>query len=142
MSVIVSKQRPRKISLHGDDGVEYNFLLKGHEDLRQDERVMQLFGLVNSLLASEQATGAVHLSVHTYSVVPLSPNSGIISWVANCDTLNALVQEYRAPRGIPHRLLSRLPPLLPAPLPGRIRSRLPCPMGAQSSPRVRRPELW
>ena len=26
------------------------FLLKGHEDLRQDERVMQLFGLVNTLL--------------------------------------------------------------------------------------------
>jgi FKBP12-rapamycin complex-associated protein len=25
--------------------------LKGHEDIRQDERVMQLFGLVNTLLA-------------------------------------------------------------------------------------------
>lgn len=31
------------------DGVEYEFLLKGHEDLRQDERVMQLFTLVNAL---------------------------------------------------------------------------------------------
>ena len=114
MSVIVSKQRPRKILLHGDDGVEYAFLLKGHEDLRQDERVMQLFGLVNSLLASEQATGAVHLSVHTYSVVPLSPNSGIISWVENCDTLNALVQDYRAPRGIKlkieHMLMAKYSP--------------------------------
>ena len=41
MQVIVSKQRPRKVSMYGDDGVEYVFLLKGREDLRQDERVMQ-----------------------------------------------------------------------------------------------------
>ena len=32
----------------GSDGREYVFLLKGHEDLRQDERVMQLFGLVDT----------------------------------------------------------------------------------------------
>ena len=32
------------------------FLLKGHEDLRQDERVMQLFGLVNSLLLNTPET--------------------------------------------------------------------------------------
>ena len=29
------------------------FLLKGHEDLRQDERVMQFFSLVNSLLVND-----------------------------------------------------------------------------------------
>ena len=33
-----------------------------------------------------------------YSVVPLSPNSGLISWVANCDTLHALIKEYRDAR--------------------------------------------
>ena len=40
----------------GSNGQEYQFLLKGHEDLRQDERVMQLFGLVNSLLLSNPET--------------------------------------------------------------------------------------
>lgn len=40
--VITSKQRPRKLTIHGSDGEEYTFLLKGHEDLRQDERVMQV----------------------------------------------------------------------------------------------------
>ena len=42
--------------LAGSDGREYQFLLKGHEDLRQDERVMQLFGLVNSLLKDNAHT--------------------------------------------------------------------------------------
>jgi len=41
--VITSKQRPRKLTILGSDGDEYAFLLKGHEDLRQDERVMQVF---------------------------------------------------------------------------------------------------
>jgi hypothetical protein len=41
--VITSKQRPRKLTIHGSDGKDYAFLLKGHEDLRQDERVMQVF---------------------------------------------------------------------------------------------------
>jgi len=44
------------VKLAGSNGHEYQFLLKGHEDLRQDERVMQLFGLVNSLLLSNPET--------------------------------------------------------------------------------------
>ena len=40
----------------GSNGSEFMFLLKGHEDLRQDERVMQLFGLVNTLLANDPET--------------------------------------------------------------------------------------
>ncbi len=56
LKVIESKQRPRKLAIRGSDGHEYPFLLKGHEDLRQDERVMQLFGLVNTLLANDRDT--------------------------------------------------------------------------------------
>ena len=41
--MITSKQRPRKLTILGGDGRKYMFLLKGHEDLRQDERVMQFF---------------------------------------------------------------------------------------------------
>jgi hypothetical protein len=59
LQVISSKQRPRKLTIHGGDGAEYMFLLKGHEDLRQDERVMQLFGLVNSMLAAGEERRAV-----------------------------------------------------------------------------------
>ena len=39
LHVITSKQRPRKLSITGGDLQTYGFLLKGHEDLRQDERV-------------------------------------------------------------------------------------------------------
>ncbi|KAG8368518.1 hypothetical protein BUALT_Bualt15G0054000 [Buddleja alternifolia] len=98
--VITSKQRPRKLTIHGSDGEDYAFLLKGHEDLRQDERVMQLFGLVNTLLANSRKTAEKDLSIQRYAVIPLSPNSGLIGWVPNCDTLHQLIREYRDARKI------------------------------------------
>jgi len=112
--VITSKQRPRKLTIHGSDGNDYAFLLKGHEDLRQDERVMQLFGLVNTLLENSRKTSEKDLSIQRYAVIPLSPNSGLIGWVPNCDTLHALIREYRDARKIflnqEHRLMLAFAP--------------------------------
>ena len=114
LTVITSKQRPRKLSIFGSDGAEYVFLLKGHEDLRQDERVMQLFGLVNSMLANDRETAERELTIARYAVIPLSPNSGLIGWVPNTDTLHALIREYRDARKIPlnveHRLMLGMAP--------------------------------
>ncbi|KAK0422862.1 hypothetical protein QR680_007831 [Steinernema hermaphroditum] len=95
LNVIMSKQRPRKISIRGSDGNLYAFLLKGHEDPRQDERVMQLFGLINTLLLHENDTCRRNLTIQRYSIVPLSSNSGLIGWLSNSDTLHALIRDYR-----------------------------------------------
>jgi len=62
--------------------------------------VMQLFGLVNTLLAVEQETARSFLNIITYSVIPLSPTSGIISWVPNAPTFNTLINGYRKERNI------------------------------------------
>ncbi len=109
LTVITSKQRPRKLAIKGSDGREYQYLLKGHEDLRQDERVMQLFGLVNTLLASDPETLKRHLNIQRYPVIPLSPNSGLIGWVPHCDTLHALIRDYRESKkillNVEHRLM-------------------------------------
>ncbi|XP_062176298.1 serine/threonine-protein kinase TOR isoform X2 [Alnus glutinosa] len=100
LGIITSKQRPRKLTIHGSDGKDHAFLLKGHEDLRQDERVMQLFGLVNTLLKNSRETEEKDLYIERYSVIPLSPNSGLIGWVPHCDTLHQLIREYREARKI------------------------------------------
>ena len=95
ISVIASKQRPRRMSMLGNNGINYEFLLKGHEDLRQDERVMQLFGLINACLNNDNLTNNRNLEIIRYSVLPLSNNSGVIGWVQNCDTINQLIKSYR-----------------------------------------------
>ena len=110
LTVITSKQRPRKLIMIGSDGLEYPFLLKGHEDLRQDERVMQLFQLINHLLGKLKSK----LSIQRYAVVPLSPNSGLLTWVSHCDTLHSLIRDYREQHkillNIEHRLMLQQAP--------------------------------
>ena len=65
--------------------------MKGHEDLRQDERVMQLFGLVNALLANDRDTRKRDLAIRRYSAIPLSLKC-IVGWVPHCDTLHQLIR--------------------------------------------------
>uniref|UniRef100_A0AAU7B991 Serine/threonine-protein kinase TOR n=1 Tax=Pyrrhocoris apterus TaxID=37000 RepID=A0AAU7B991_PYRAP len=114
LQVITSKQRPRKLCIRGSNGNDYMFLLKGHEDLRQDERVMQLFGLVNTLLVNDPDTARRNLTIQRYAVIPLSTNSGLIGWVPHCDTLHTLIRDYREKKkillNIEHRIMTRMAP--------------------------------
>ncbi|XP_027228160.1 serine/threonine-protein kinase mTOR isoform X1 [Penaeus vannamei] len=112
LQVLTSKQRPRKLCIRGSNGRDIVFLLKGHEDLRQDERVMQLFGLVNTLLISNPDTFRRNLTIQRFAVIPLSTNSGLIGWVPHCDTLHALIRDWREKKkillNIEHRIMMRM----------------------------------
>ncbi|KAL8819240.1 MAG: hypothetical protein Q9223_002295 [Gallowayella weberi] len=114
LNVIPSKQRPRKMALLGSDGTSYTFVLKGHEDIRQDERVMQLFGLVNTLLNSDSESFKRHLNIQQFPAIPLSQNSGLLGWVPNSDTFHNLIKEYRESRrillNIEHRIMLQMAP--------------------------------
>jgi len=98
----------------GSDGNQHDYLLKGHEDIRQDERVMQLFGLVNTLLATDPECLKRHLNIQRFSAVPLSTSSGLLGWVPNSDTLHILIREYRESRkillNIEHRIMLQMAP--------------------------------
>ena len=95
LKCLSSKRKPRRMKIFGSDGKEYEYLLKGHEDLRLDSRVMQLLSLVNTLLQKNDATEKKNLEIITYPVIPLSTNSGILGWVQNCDTIQVLISDYR-----------------------------------------------
>ncbi|KAL5111824.1 Serine/threonine-protein kinase mTOR [Taenia crassiceps] len=95
LMVMTSKQHPRKCTMLGSNGKTYVFLLKGHEDTRQDERVMQFFGLINTLLMTNPETLRRNLTIQRFSIIPLSTNTGLIGWVPNSDTLHSLIREYR-----------------------------------------------
>lgn len=113
-NVINSKQRPRKLNINGSDGQSHTFLLKGHEDIRQDERVMQLFGLCNTLLSMDSESYKRHLNIERYPAIPLSQNSGLLGWVPNSDTIHVLIREYRDCRkillNIEHRIMLQMAP--------------------------------
>ena len=79
--VMGSKQKPRRMRIKGNDGRMYQFLLKGHEDLRQDERVMQLFGLINQLFRRDRDMNKRDDYIEQYGVIPLSHKVGVVQWV-------------------------------------------------------------
>ncbi|CAN3370118.1 serine/threonine-protein kinase Tor2p [Diutina catenulata] len=114
LSVISSKQRPRDLSCQGSDGNAYRYVLKGHEDIRQDNLVMQLFGLVNTLLANDPECFKRHLDIQKYPAIPLSPKVGLLGWVPNSDTFHVLIREYRESRkiflNIEHRIMLQMAP--------------------------------
>ncbi|CAK5267693.1 unnamed protein product [Mycena citricolor] len=114
LTVIASKQRPRRLCLTGSNGRDYQYLLKGHEDLRQDERVMQLFSLVNNLLYLDGSSFTRRLHIQRYPVIPIAPNAGLLGWVQDSDTLHVLVRDYREARkvvlNIEYRMMIQMAP--------------------------------
>lgn len=48
-----SIRRPKRITIYGSDEKSYKILVKGIEDLRLDQRIEQLFSVMNSLLESD-----------------------------------------------------------------------------------------
>ena len=114
VAIIPSKQRPRKLTIRGSDGKGYEFCLKGHEDIRQDERVMQLFGLVNTLLSHDSESFKRHLNIQPYPAIPLSQLSGLLGWVPNSETMHNLIKDYRDHRrillNIEHRIMLQMAP--------------------------------
>lgn len=55
---------------------------------------------------------AAFTSIQRYAVIPLSTNSGLIGWVPHCDTLHALIRDYREKKkillNIEHRIMLRV----------------------------------
>eukprot|EP00055_Hartaetosiga_balthica_P013374 m.68538 g.68538 ORF g.68538 m.68538 type:complete len:2576 (-) comp8246_c0_seq1:359-8086(-) len=99
--VMQSKQRPRRVKILDSEGKTHQYLLKGQEDPRMDERVMAFLGLVNNLLQQDFSTRTSFVGIRRYSITPISPDTGMIGWLHNCDTLFELIRTYRQANKIP-----------------------------------------
>uniref|UniRef100_A0A8C3EIM9 DNA-dependent protein kinase catalytic subunit n=1 Tax=Corvus moneduloides TaxID=1196302 RepID=A0A8C3EIM9_CORMO len=90
------------------DEQEYPFLVKGGEDLRQDQRIEQLFDVMNIILSQDAACSQRNMQLKTYQVIPMTTRLGLIKWLENTCTLkeflkNSMSKEedtsYYSPRG-------------------------------------------
>ncbi|CCW59851.1 unnamed protein product [Phytomonas sp. EM1] len=100
ISVMPSKQKPRRFGIEASDGKTYYFLLKGHEDMRQDERVMQFIGLINTIFMSDNSATSIGLTILQYVVIPLTNNVGIIGWVEKTETIYKMLETHRRETGV------------------------------------------
>jgi hypothetical protein len=112
LKCMTSIRRPKRITFNGDNESEYFFLVKvgvlraraleppwrrrafvatcgavvvsqGGEDLRQDQRIEQLFTVMNSILQQNAPTAQRGLKLGTYAVIPMTRRVGLIEWVVN-----------------------------------------------------------
>jgi hypothetical protein len=93
--ILPTKTRPKKVAVTGSDGRRYTYLLKGREDLRLDERLMQFLTTVNLLLAADPAARQRGLRTRHYTVTPLSSRAGLIQWVEETTPLFSLYQAWQ-----------------------------------------------
>jgi PI-3-kinase-related kinase SMG-1 len=79
--------------------LRYTFLLKGQEDLRLDERIMQLLRICNALFAQHknvtQKDAKLPYTCTPYSVTPLGFRSGLIEWVNEATPLFQVYRKWR-----------------------------------------------
>ncbi|KAF7660907.1 hypothetical protein LDENG_00272900 [Lucifuga dentata] len=87
VKVMSSIRRPKRLIIRGHDERDHPFLVKGGEDLRQDQRIEQLFGVMNILLSHDTACTHRGLQLHTYQVIPINTRIGLIEWMENTCTL-------------------------------------------------------
>ncbi|KAF8592595.1 hypothetical protein K439DRAFT_1625944 [Ramaria rubella] len=83
VEVMKSLAKPRKITLHADNGKTFAFLGKPKDDLRKDARLMDFNAIINKLLKTNSDSRRRQLHIRTYSVVTLNEESGLIEWVPN-----------------------------------------------------------
>ncbi|XP_022110995.1 DNA-dependent protein kinase catalytic subunit-like [Acanthaster planci] len=87
VKVLSSMRKPKRIVIRGNDEHDYSFLVKGGEDLRLDQRVEQLFRIMNSILEQDSTCSQQGLQLVTYEVIPMTPRLGMIEWAQNTTTL-------------------------------------------------------
>ncbi|XP_072167614.1 serine/threonine-protein kinase SMG1-like [Diadema setosum] len=95
VNILPTKTKPKKLVFQGSDGRKYTYLFKGLEDLHLDERIMQFLSIVNSMFARNKRQDAPLFHACHYSVTPLGPRSGLISWVDGASALFGLYKRWQ-----------------------------------------------
>ncbi|XP_070248944.1 DNA-dependent protein kinase catalytic subunit [Myotis yumanensis] len=91
VKTMASIRKPKRIIIRGHDERDYPFLVKGGEDLRQDQRVEQLFEVMNVILSRDAACSQRNMQLQTYHVIPMTSRLGLIEWIENTFTLKELL---------------------------------------------------
>ncbi|TPX35377.1 hypothetical protein SeMB42_g07198 [Synchytrium endobioticum] len=109
----ISLRRPKKVDIIGSDERVYSWLVKAGEDLRLDQRVEQLFTVMNEIIAKDPASAREGMHVSTYKVVPMTHTLGIIEWIPNTMTIMGCLKTSKEFEEVERKALERYVKTLP-----------------------------
>lgn len=84
-----SIRKPKKLTINGSNEKQYDLLVKGGEDLRLDQRIQQVFKVMNKCFEDDPNCHNRQLKISTFQVVPITNRAGVIEWV-NVNNLKTL----------------------------------------------------
>lgn len=93
IKIFTSLRMPIKIRIYCSDGKTYPYLVKYGEDMRQDERIQQIFHHMSDLLKSDEKCRNHQLSINGYRVIPINVFCGILSFVEHTVSMFDLVRQ-------------------------------------------------
>lgn len=83
---------PAVITFYTDESeVTHKMMFKSGDDLRQDQLIMQMVSLMDNLLKKVN----LDLKLHTYGILALSKDDGIMEFVTGSDAVSAVLKEYK-----------------------------------------------
>lgn len=94
--ILGSIKRPKRIIVHGSNEKDYQLLIKGGEDLRLDQRVQQLFTIMNKIFREDPTCLNREIYLKTFAVTPMTNRLGSLEWVDNTEPLKALINREHA----------------------------------------------
>ncbi|CAJ0571385.1 unnamed protein product, partial [Mesorhabditis spiculigera] len=90
--VFSSLVKPKKFTIRGRDGKNYEVMVKGGDDeLRKDGRFNDVNRMMNSLMRRNPAARRRQLNVKTYSAIPLAGKGGIMEFLPHLDSYRSVV---------------------------------------------------
>jgi serine/threonine-protein kinase ATR len=96
VEVLKSKEKPKKVTFIGSDGIRRPFLCKREErgDMRKNSRLMEFASVINRLfLQDPESRRRSKLKLQTYGVFPMTEDSGVIEWVPNTTAFRHILNE-------------------------------------------------
>jgi hypothetical protein len=89
--ILRSIRKPKRIGIHGSDEKLYHVMIKGGEDLRLDQRIQQVFTVMNRIFQSSPECARSNLSLKTFEIVPITKRLGLLEWVSNTEPLRSII---------------------------------------------------
>ena len=94
--VIQSIRKPKRLTMLGTDEKVYHCLVKGGEDLRLDQRIEQLFSIMNGIFARDIDCAKREFKIGTFNVIPVKKHLGVMEWVKNTVPLKSVIEKEMA----------------------------------------------
>jgi DNA-dependent protein kinase catalytic subunit len=88
-----SIRKPKRLTINGSNEKEYDLLVKGGEDLRLDQRVQQVFKIMNKCFSEDPNCHNRRLKLSTFQVVPMTNRAGVLEWINNTSPLKHMIEK-------------------------------------------------